>query len=1024
MNLRAIVSVILALALLSGSVAGQKPTKQLRCGTSPAMERQEIFLHQRATERRARLLQAGIRTVDGAGKALDLHRSAASVVGDILVMRGDGGVILGRNFFPGALVGRSIQFQPSDAAASAYRVQLTDDAYRTDAITGTAINLRSPATGFPIGDDDSREFDLPFPFPFYGATHTRLYVNSNGHLTLGAEDSLAESTTYSAFLSGPPKIAGASFDLDPEASPTDSGIFVLLNPTEVIVSYVRIVRFGTSGSIASNLVDFQIRFTPDGQVRILHRSGPFGEFVVGITPGGNRDFGQLIQFVSPPPDPISQSIAEIFSGSSQPSVDVFRASQVFFESQPDDYDYLVFYNDANISAGLTAVAFEITVRNQVEGIGEEIVDRSSRFGSKERLQAIINMGPLSQYPDDPYGNVSVLGPSESSPLSVLAHEAGHRFLAFPLLREGASDTINLLGRQLAHWSFRFNSHGSFMEGSDLSAPPSGELGNTYTTGPPTLRYSEFDRYLMGLISPQQVGGEQSLFYVGGTGSRTIAPRRNEQISGPRQDFSIDDIIAANGLRKPDHTIAQRRFRFAFVLVTEDETKAQPALEKLDRYRREFVQFFNDRSASLAFADTALKPALGMDAYPATGVLAGSQATLRVSRRGTSGDVPLVFEGADGLLSLPAAATIPSGETAVSVPYTALQPGVARVRAVAASGEYLPAEAAIAIATQGSLTLQLTSSARVQALPNTEALTPIEVRVSDARGLPYEGVPVRLEPTTGGFATPEVVTTDAQGAASFRWTVGDAPTNFAKVFIEGERERTELTVAALPDLLPDLRAATNAASFAGGVSPGSLATLFGVSLAGGVSRQASSTPLPTDMAGVQVTVNGAFAPLIFISDQQINFFVPASVSGETAQIIVTTPDGKSNSLISPLAVYQPGVFFDSGTNLGAILRNGFGAKTDIVPALPGGFVQIFATGLGPLVSAGRGVFRTLSTVTVRIGDQVLPPDPGDFAGLAPGFTGLYQVNARIPEDLAPGNYPLRLIVEGQESNEVIVIVGAP
>ncbi len=1023
MNFRTLIAVLLALLLGAGSMGAQKPPKLLRCGTSPANDRQQIHLHQRASERRASLLRAGVRSEQLGGKRVDLQRTAATVQGDIVVMSGDGGVITGANLFPGVLVGRTVRFQPTDAGATSYNIELTDDTFRQDAITGEAVNLLSPENGSPIADDDSREFDLPFQFPFYGVQQSRLFVNSNGHITFGDEDSFAETTDYAGFLSGPPKIAGASLDLDPEDSAANAGIYVYLQPTEVIVSYVRIARFGTNPLVDQNLVEFQLRFTPDGTVQILHRRGPFGQFVMGMTPGRNRDSGRLIQFANPPKEPVNTSVAEIFSASGQPALDVFRATQVFLQSQPDDYDFIVFYNDAGIQAGLGAVAFEITVQNQVEGIGEDDdLDRRSFFGNPERLQAIINMGPLSQYPDGPFDEVPVLGSTENTPLSTLAHEAGHRFLAFPRLREGASNTFRLLGRQQAHWSFRFNAQGSFMEGSDLSAPPSGELGNTYTTGAPSLRYAELDRYLMGLIGAHQVGLEQSLFYVDGLGATARAPQRGVQISGQRRDFTMDDIIAANGLRKPDHTIAQRRFRFAFVLVTQDETKVQPALEKLNRYRQEFVEFFNQRSAGLAFAETSLKPALDVDAFPAAGVLAGTQGVLRVSRRGTEGDVALTLSGSDGFLSLPATATLAAGSRTVEVPYSALQPGVARLRVAAADQTYLPAEAALAIANLGGLTLQLTSPARVQALPSQQVLTPIELQVTDARGLPYRGVTVRLEPTTGGLVTPSAASTDANGKVSFQWTVGDAAVNLAKAFIEGERDRTELTLTALPDLLPEVRAATNGASFSAGLSPGGLATLFGISLAAGEQRLAGFTPLPIELEGVSVRVNGTASPLVFISDQQINFYVPGSVNGDTAMVQVTTPDGGSSVFQTPLLTYQPGIFFDSGTNLGAILRNNFGDKTNVTPAVPGDFVQIFATALGPVVSAGRGVFRTGATVTVKMGDRLLPVESVPFSGLAPGFTGLYQVNARVPDDFAPGTYSVRLIVEGQESNEVNMVVG--
>jgi uncharacterized protein (TIGR03437 family) len=39
-------------------------------------------------------------------------------------------------------------------------------------------------------------------------------------------------------------------------------------------------------------------------------------------------------------------------------------------------------------------------------------------------------------------------------------------------------------------------------------------------------------------------------------------------------------------------------------------------------------------------------------------------------------------------------------------------------------------------------------------------------------------------------------------------------------------------------------------------------------------------------------------------------------------------------------------------------------------------------------------------------------------------GLYQINAKVPDGLAPGTYSLRIQQEGRESNAVNVIVGAP
>jgi uncharacterized protein (TIGR03437 family) len=44
----------------------------------------------------------------------------------------------------------------------------------------------------------------------------------------------------------------------------------------------------------------------------------------------------------------------------------------------------------------------------------------------------------------------------------------------------------------------------------------------------------------------------------------------------------------------------------------------------------------------------------------------------------------------------------------------------------------------------------------------------------------------------------------------------------------------------------------------------------------------------------------------------------------------------------------------------------------------------------------------------------------FAGLAPGFTGLYQVNILVPQ-IASGQYPLQVAANGALSNSALIDV---
>ena len=78
------------------------------------------------------------------------------------------------------------------------------------------------------------------------------------------------------------------------------------------------------------------------------------------------------------------------------------------------------------------------------------------------------------------------------------------------------------------------------------------------------------------------------------------------------------------------------------------------------------------------------------------------------------------------------------------------------------------------------------------------------------------------------------------------------------------------------------------------------------------------------------------------------------------------------------------------------------------------VQLFMNGLGPvnggpasgeLVSAS---VTTKATPAVTIGGQQATVQ---FSGLAPGFSGLYQVNAIVPDGISAGTVPISLTING-------------
>ena len=87
-----------------------------------------------------------------------------------------------------------------------------------------------------------------------------------------------------------------------------------------------------------------------------------------------------------------------------------------------------------------------------------------------------------------------------------------------------------------------------------------------------------------------------------------------------------------------------------------------------------------------------------------------------------------------------------------------------------------------------------------------------------------------------------------------------------------------------------------------------------------------------------------------------------------------------------------------------------------PVKRGQVVQLYMNGLGPVTGGpASGEFAsstvltpTIATPTVTIGGaqaQVL------FSGLAPGFPGLYQVNAIVPTSISAGTATISLSIAG-------------
>jgi uncharacterized protein (TIGR03437 family) len=221
-------------------------------------------------------------------------------------------------------------------------------------------------------------------------------------------------------------------------------------------------------------------------------------------------------------------------------------------------------------------------------------------------------------------------------------------------------------------------------------------------------------------------------------------------------------------------------------------------------------------------------------------------------------------------------------------------------------------------------------------------------------------------------------------------------------------------------------------YIGSPAQGLLVSIFGTALADGLLTN-SQTPLPTQLGSTSVSISGISVPIVFVSDSQVNVLVPYELAANSPRQLIILR-GAAISVPVPITVFdnQPAILATAGNGLGQghiykVDSSGNQTLADSSsPAKAGDILVIYSVGLGqvnpPVQSGDPASFTQLSQITgaaaVTIGAvsaQVL------FAGLTPGFAGLYQLNVVVPSGLTPGNAtPVTVSVNGRSSPGAIVM----
>jgi hypothetical protein len=526
---------------------------------------ESLWIHQQALDRR------------NAPATLGPVAATSSDVGDVAVLRDEGDLIVPANTFD--LKGTGLRFTRN--AQGGYDVRSTSAAFRT--ALGNRLTLQ---------DDDSVRADVSFSFSFFSGSERTAFVNSDGNITFREGDSASTDRSVGRLLTGPPRVAPFLADLDPSAG---GGVFVNAASDQYTVTWCNVRGFDSTQTTSA-----QATLLNDGSIEFKYASGvTLTDAVVGLSPGLTTAFRPVDLSAPAPASGGAAAMGERFS--QNPDLDAVAASNAFYRNHSDIFDQLVIWTDTTVVSG-DSFAFESTIANEIQGIGVDIYDLSRAFGSAGRLRSYTMMDRLAKYPDDP--TARFLG--ENNTLSVLGQEVGHRWLAYFNFRDHTGQqSEELLGRDLAHWSFFFDSDASVMEGNDIEALE----GGAFRTVAAVRRYSKLDQYAMGLLIPSEVPPffyVQSPINLSQSKSKDSAPQTGVTFNGTRRDVLIDDVIAIHGSRVPDAQNSPRVHRQAFVYVLgSGRTLDSGQVAKLDRIRRQWEEFFLQATDGRMRAETRL-----------------------------------------------------------------------------------------------------------------------------------------------------------------------------------------------------------------------------------------------------------------------------------------------------------------------------------------------------------------------------------------------------------------------------------
>lgn len=242
-------------------------------------------------------------------------------------------------------------------------------------------------------------------------------------------------------------------------------------------------------------------------------------------------------------------------------------TQDLYEVFRDDFDFIFLVVNEETKASGAASGVNITLRNDVTGIGISTYDDTQDYGASGTLRSLLWLAQRDSL---------MTGPA--------LHEIAHNWANFAIQVSALDyDETNFTedSDYFAHWGYSSvgGQLGGFDEYVDLGNNEyqgkfQGEAGfGANANGGNALPYADLELYLMGLLPKEDV---EDITVFTGLSATNLADARDGKFTATSKTIvTIDDIIADKGARVPAYPNSQTEFSAVMVVLdtsvpTDDE----------------------------------------------------------------------------------------------------------------------------------------------------------------------------------------------------------------------------------------------------------------------------------------------------------------------------------------------------------------------------------------------------------------------------------------------------------------------